>query len=300
MSGDRPRQLKLKSIARLVSDKAGDAQWKLGLENIEGWTGRLSTEDGDFEGDGIAFQRGDVLFGKLRPYLAKAWVADREGAAVGDFIVMRPSHDLVPEFLLWTILSPERIDEITSTVYGAKMPRASWGDIRELELDLPSVETQRSILSYLERETAEIDAFIADQEELIALLTERRAATITHAVTKGLDPTSPMARDEDWYSWRPESWQVQKLAWLFTTIGSGTTPPHDSNDYYNGEIPWVTTGELREAQILETSASVSDRAVAELSALKIYPQDSLVIAMYGATIGRLGFLGVPATGLPHG
>ncbi|MHA3684665.1 hypothetical protein ACXR2T_11215 [Leucobacter sp. HY1910] len=71
------------------------------------------------------------------------------------------------------------------------------------------LEDQTAIAAFLDRETAEIDAFIADQEELIALLTERRAATISHAVTKGLDPSAPM-KDSGvpWLGEVPENWSI--------------------------------------------------------------------------------------------
>ena len=93
----------------------------------------------------------------------------------------------------------------------------------------------------------------------------------------------------------PESWSFQRLSWLFEVISSGTTPPTEDSEFYNGEIPWVTTGELRESTIHSTSKNVTCEALARHSALQLYPIGALVIAMYGATIGRLGILGTPAT-----
>jgi len=89
--------------------------------------------------------------------------------------------------------------------------------ISAITLPLPPPSEQRAIADYLDRETAEIDAFIADQEELIGLLNERRAATITQTVTKGLDLNVPM-RDSgiEWLGWVPEDWRVQRLWTLFT------------------------------------------------------------------------------------
>lgn len=203
-----PRR-KLKTSARLITDRAASSAWKVGLENVESWTGRLISHGGEFEGEGIAFESGDVLFGKLRPYLAKVWVADRCGSAVGDFLVVRPTSDLDPHFLAHHLLSPARIDEITSSAFGSKMPRANWESVRELELEIPEAEHQALVIDFLDRETTEIDAFIADQEELIALLTERRAAAITHAVTKGLDPSAPM--NESGLAWLgdlPAQWRL--------------------------------------------------------------------------------------------
>jgi len=108
----------------------------------------------------------------------------------------------------------------------------------------------------------------------------------------------PAYRDSgvEWIGKVPEHWERRKTAHAFERIGSGTTPPTGQDKWYsNGDIPWITTGELRETVITETSKYVTTKALEEFSTLRVYPAGSLAIAMYGATIGRLGILGVPAT-----
>lgn len=97
-----------------------------------------------------------------------------------------------------------------------------------------------------------------------------------------------------WLGDIPEHWDVWKVTHGFNRIGSGTTPKSDNPIFYDGNVPWVTTSELRETIITDTAQKVTEEAVATHSALKIYPKGSLAIAMYGATIGRLGMLGVDA------
>lgn len=99
----------------------------------------------------------------------------------------------------------------------------------------------------------------------------------------------------EWVGKVPSEWGVKRLSWLFRTISSGTTPPDGGTQYYDGDINWVTTGELRESVITETSKKVTPMAVSDLSALRVYEPGTLLIAMYGATIGRLGILGNSAT-----
>lgn len=100
----------------------------------------------------------------------------------------------------------------------------------------------------------------------------------------------------EWLGEVPEHWDTWKVAHGFECIGSGTTPPSDDSTWYlDGSVPWVTTSELRESVILDTSKSVTTFAIQKFSALKLHPAGSLVMAMYGATIGRLGILGVDAT-----
>lgn len=108
-------------------------------------------------------------------------------------------------------------------------------------------------------------------------------------------PTYPEHKDSGvpWLGAVPGHWKVDRISRLFQTIGSGTTPAN-AEAYEDGSVNWVTTGELREKPILSTTKKVTEKAVAELSALQIYPRGTLLIAMYGATIGRLGWLEDPA------
>ncbi|MEO6353687.1 MAG: hypothetical protein ABIO19_11740, partial [Burkholderiaceae bacterium] len=80
---------RLKYNLRHVTEKTDRRERPIALENIESWTGRFIETDTEFEGDGIAFEAGDILFGKLRPYLAKAYLANSAGEAVGDVFVIR-------------------------------------------------------------------------------------------------------------------------------------------------------------------------------------------------------------------
>ena len=99
----------------------------------------------------------------------------------------------------------------------------------------------------------------------------------------------------DWLGDVPELWIKRKLTWIFGVIGSGTTPTTSNADYYDGDIPWLITGDLNDGIINVTSKTVTDLALAEFSALKLFPENSLVMAMYGATIGKLGLTKIKTT-----
>ncbi|CNI51548.1 restriction endonuclease subunit S [Yersinia mollaretii] len=99
----------------------------------------------------------------------------------------------------------------------------------------------------------------------------------------------------EWLGEIPSSWNMWKLSHAYDVIGSGTTPTSSNETWFQGDIPWVTTGELRETVIYDTFKKITPFALKIFSALKIHPAGSIVIAMYGATIGRLGILGVDAT-----
>lgn len=91
----------------------------------------------------------------------------------------------------------------------------------------------------------------------------------------------------------PAHWEVMKTTWVFS-IGSGTTPRSEDPAYYGGETPWITTSELREFVLVSTQKNITEYALREHSSLKVHPKGSVAVAMYGATIGRLAILGVPA------
>ncbi|MFC3022932.1 restriction endonuclease subunit S [Vibrio zhugei] len=99
----------------------------------------------------------------------------------------------------------------------------------------------------------------------------------------------------EWVGDIPVKWEMWKLSHAYREIGSGTTPPTTSDEWFGGDIPWVTTGELRETVINGTKKNVSKKTIDTFSALRIYPAGSVAMAMYGATIGRLGIFGVDAT-----
>ena len=200
--------------------------FRIGLEAVEKATGRLSFDPNvQYEGDGISFRRGDVLFGKLRPNLRKAWLADTDGDAVGDFHVYRPMPSVMTSrYLAYVVLSEPFLEPVIASVYGAKMPRADWGEIRNIKVWVPDAPEQRAIVDYLDRETAQIDAFIEKNEELIALLTERRAAVVDGVMAERGFPR-PATLNISHNPSIPESWRISSLGSLLVQLTNGFVGP---------------------------------------------------------------------------
>ncbi len=192
--GDLPEHWavkRLKSVARRI-DKKIEADEEclapyIGLEHVEPWTGRLLPLDSDLQPVGISnkFSEGDTLFGKLRPYLAKASNVDFEGLCSSEFLVLR-AEALDRRFLLFTLLSEGFISLVDASTYGAKMPRAGWNSIGACGLPVPPLAEQLVIASHLERETAKIDDLLSKKRTLIERLREKRSALISRVVTRGL------------------------------------------------------------------------------------------------------------------
>ena len=140
---------------------------KIGLENLEGESGHFVQTEGKFDGDGTQFYDGDVLYGKLRPYLRKVWLATFDGNAVGDFFVFKNKVNAFAKYVKWLFLSDGFSEAVNSSVYGAKMPRVSSEFILTLPYFLPSIDEQQRIADYLDEKCGEIDSLISLQEKMI-------------------------------------------------------------------------------------------------------------------------------------
>ena len=193
----------------------------VGLENIKPWTGELLLDNQPDTVDGTVgtFATGDVLFGKLRPYLAKVASPDFEGTATSEILVLRPVDECSQSYLAYCLLDEPYIRWIDTLTYGAKMPRVSPDEVACSFLPLPPLPEQRAIAGFLDRETARIDELVAKKERLIELLQEKRTALIACAVTKGLNPDAP-TKDSgvEWLGEIPTHWETTKLRRLLTLV----------------------------------------------------------------------------------
>lgn len=208
--------------------------------------------------------------------------------------VFPPSKIMHSKYLFYWLLGVRK--EIINLASGGGQPNINQEKLSSLRVSAPKYYEQTQIATFLNRETAKIDRLIEKQQRLIKLLEEKRQAVISHAVTKGLNPDVPMKDSGiEWLGDVPDHWDLWKIAHACEYIASGTTPKTDSDKYYNGDILWVTTGELRESVITKTKKNVTKQALVDMPTLRLHPAGSIAIAMYGATIGRLGILGTSAT-----
>ena len=164
--------------------------------------------------------------------------------------------------------------------------------IKNAIIVLPPLPEQQAIVNYLDAKCAKINGSIDVQKRKIELLNELKQTIITDAVTKGLNPHAPMKNSGvEWIGEVPEHWEVMKTSLVFDGIGSGTTPSTSNKNYYAEDdgLYWLQTGDLNDGNIEDTSKKITQLAVDECK-LKFYPSDSVVIAMYGATIGKVGLL----------
>ncbi|HCK0611921.1 TPA: restriction endonuclease subunit S [Vibrio parahaemolyticus] len=237
---------KLKYLAPLIGEKATEKTNPIALEHIQSWTGKLISSDSTFEGDGTKFKAGDILFGKLRPYLAKVYLTKADGEAIGDFHVMRPISNSYGKFLKSLMLTKDYIATVDASTYGAKMPRASWDFTSNIQLPFCSEVEAEKIANFLDHETSKIDTLIDKQEKLIELLKEKRQAVISHAVTKGLNPDAPMKDSGvEWLGEVPEHWAVGRYKFNTKRIIVGIAEAA-THAYSDSGVPLIRSTNIKD------------------------------------------------------
>lgn len=155
----------------------------IGMENIESFTGKINDIPLIAEGIANSFYKDEILFGKLRPYLAKSYLADFDGICSTEFLVYRSTKVLNNRFALNIFLSYGFIDAVNASTYGSKMPRANAEFISNMFLAIPPLSEQKQIIDYLDKQTAKIDQAIALKTAHIEKLKEYKSVLINDVVT---------------------------------------------------------------------------------------------------------------------
>lgn len=146
------------------------------------------------------------------------------------------------------------------------------------KLPYPYYETQKRITSFLDTKCTEIDALIAAKERTNALLKERRQSIIYEAVTKGLDPTARMKDSGvEWIGEIPERWEIAALKRLGTPA-TGSTPSKDNPDYWDGDIPWVSSKDMKSDYLLDSEDHITQAAVDECG-LTLFAPGTLIFCV---------------------
>lgn len=287
---------RLKYVAPISDERAFESSDLpyVGLEHVESWTGRLvhsengTDEAAEAEGVASIFRPGDVLFGKLRPYLAKVLRPDFEGRCSTELLVLRANGVIEPFFLAYALLSRDFIALINAMTYGAKMPRANPDRVMSQRVPLPPLAEQRAIAAFLDRETAEIDALVAEKERLIALLQEQRSALITRAVTRGLDPNVPMKDSGvEWLGGIPAHWEVSKLKHVCDRVFVGIAEAA-TFAYVDDGVPMLRSTDVRANRIRTDDIRHIDREFASrLSSKRLKTGDIVTVRTGNAGVSAV-------------
>ncbi len=178
----------------------------IGLEHIEQQTGRLlgTGDSGETTSIKSIFKTGDVLFGKLRPYLRKYWFATFDGVCATEILPLTPKKGIDSKFLFYIIQQDKFVDYLDQKSYGTKMPRTSWKEMAEYNINLPPLSEQRKIAAIL----SSVDEAIEKTEAIIEQTEKVKKGLMQQLLTKGIGHTKFKKTE---IGEIPEKWEVKKL-----------------------------------------------------------------------------------------
>ena len=158
-----------------------------------------------------------------------------------------------------------------------RLPTEQFNDLR---FPVPPRDEQIAISTFLDRETAKIDELVVEQERLIELLKQKRQAAISHVVTKGLNSDAPMKPSGvQWLGDVPAHWKLSPLKYV-VNLRSGGTPSKTNPSFWDGDVPWASSKDLKTEDLYDTEDHISQIAVEE-GAADLVPAGALLIVVRG-------------------
>ena len=242
----------------------------------------------------IHYQCGDVLVANIRPYLKKVWFADNDGGASSDVLVFRAKEGHSPNFLYALLLQDSFFDYVMKGAKGSKMPRGDKDQI--LRYEIPTLScSEESIGSYF----LNIDKKIRLNEQINQNLEAMAKQLYDYWFVQFDFPDEngrPYKASGGKMVWNdklkreiPEGWNTAFVKDIAATYSGGTPKSTNAEYYDNGKIPWINSGELNSSIITKTTNYITESGLNNSSA-KLYPCNSILVAMYGATAGKVSLL----------
>lgn len=290
--GEIPEHWEIKRLKNICSqtnikeNSKGNPLPYIGLENIESGSGKYIDTTSEVDGIANRFCKNNVLFGKLRPYLSKVYLAKSDGICSTEFIVYDTKENDC-YFIHKLLLSQTFIDVVNSSTYGAKMPRANSEFINNIYTQIPPIQEQQHISTYLDQKCGEIDELITLQEEMITKLQSYKQSVITEAVTKGLDKNVPQKDSGiEWIGEIPEHWNLYRIKYHFSVI-SGSGFKNEIQGCTNGEIPVCKASDISNAgkELFESSNYLS-KEIAIKEGFNIIPTGGILFPKIGEAMKK--------------
>ena len=249
------------------------------------------------------FADGDVAFAKISPCFEnrKSMIVrglkNGIGAGTTELIVLRsPFFD--PRFVFYLISTEDFIHRGVATYRGVVgQQRINMNFVKEYPVPLPPMDEQKRIVRRIESLFSKLDVVAEKIDAADAAFVAQKNALL-HAAFDGTltgewRNKNSEGAEKTMVDKIPVNWEW-KLLGKVARWGSGGTPARKNPEYYHGNILWIKSGELKEKYIFDTEEKITQKAVEESSA-KIFPEYTVMIAMYGATIGQVAIMGKEAT-----
>ena len=254
-----------------------DNYWLLNLDMVESNTGRiidyicvLKREIGTST---VSFDKGNVLYSKLRPYLNKVVIPEKPGYATSEMLPLCPDANvLTREYLTYFLRSPRFVTYINEKPSGAKKPRANITDLKAVEVDCPSIDEQKRITKVFDEVTGIIKARQQQLQKLDELVKARFVEMFG-------DPMTDVSK-----------WSASTIGEQFN-VASGGTPATGEKAYWeNGTIPWIGSNMCQDTMLSENDGKFITEEGYAHSSTKWFHKGTVLVALVGATIGKTALL----------
>ena len=230
---------------------------------------------------------GDILLSNIRPYFKKIWFSNREGGCSNDVLVVASKPSVIPRFLYYVLSDDNFFNYDNVTSKGTKMPRGTPNAIMKYLFPKLEKDTQARIVSIL----SAYDNLVEVNNKRIMVLEQMAENLYKEWFVRFRFPGHEAAVFENGM---PKGWERARISKYYIT-SSGGTPSRETEEHYeNGTIPWIKTGEMQDCLLIETEEKITEEAVKKSSA-KLFPKDSVLMAMYGVNIGKLAYSTMDAT-----
>ncbi|WP_264298931.1 restriction endonuclease subunit S [Halomonas colorata] len=280
---------------KCVLSDVSDSTWVLELEDVEKESSRVfarkTAAERPFKSTKNIFYKGNVLYGKLRPYLNKVVLADEQGVCTTEIIPLDAEPFVLNRYLFYWLKTHDFLSYVNEVSYGVNMPRLGTKDGISAPMVLAPLVEQQIIADKLDTLLAQVDNTKARLERIPAILKRFRQSVLAAAVSGRLTE-----------EWRKEhgvsiaAWKQMKIGDV-SIVATGKTPSRKESKYWQaGEIPWLTSASTGAIYTNSAEQYVTQFAVADCS-LKIFPPGTLLLAMYGEgkTRGQVTELKISAT-----
>src|SRR5690554_6773197 len=261
----------------------------IGLEHISQETFMLNGIGNakDVSSNKYSFEKGDILYGKIRSYFQKVFQVDFTGICSTDILVLHSKNEglFSQDYLYQIAKTQDFTNRAIETSSGTKMPRADWNSMGKVELQIPPLPEQKAIASIL----STIDDQIENNLAMNKTLEEMAMALYKHWFVD-FGPFQEGNFVESELGEIPEGWEVKAFLDLFDLL-SGGTPKTKVEEYWNGSIPWVSAKDIGSSNnvfINETEKLVTELGVKK-SATKLLPEDTIILVARGS-VGKFGMI----------
>ena len=278
---DTWEQRKFEDIAvRSSSISSESGLPRVEYEDIISGTGRLNKDIFAKESDktGIVFHKGDVLYGKLRPYLQNWLLPSFNGLAVGDFWVLQPQN--ADSSFLYRLIQSRQFDEVANQSTGTKMPRSDWKLVSKTEFFIPSTIGEQ----------AAIGAYFEQLDNLITLHQRKydKLTSVKKSMLEKMFPKNGSNVPEIRFKGFSDAWEQRKLGNVADLVGGGT-PSTQNPEYWDGDIDWYAPAEIANQIYVKTSQRKITEQGYDNSSAKLLPPGTVLFTSR-AGIGKTAIL----------